>query len=333
MTNLQTVITDIELLAGRTIFRNGFSFTALANVGNQANIFDAIVIRHPSEARCFTPKLSFSTKTLQEHIDFINENHLKKAVVVAEDISFLTKCPSLQYLQIIPADNAKDFDYSPLYQMKNIAGLNCATEYGLHLSETTQIDYSYFPNIVDLDLNGHGHNCTERLISIQRLNVFGNPSKNLPQIVTSPHLKSLSMTQCSIRSLDGISKAEALSELSLWYNRSLSDISDLIYHNKSLKMLSIGSCPKITDFSFLDQFNNLECLELVGSNSLPNLSFLSSLKSLKCFIFDMNVLDGDLTPCLDIPCVHLLRNRKHYNFSDTDLPKAVQRRTGNNSLS
>lgn len=323
MIDLQTIITDVELLAGRTIFRNGFSFTSLANVGNQANVFDAIVIRNPSDAQCFSPKLSCSTKTLQEHIDFINEHHLEKAVVIAEDISFLSQCPSLQYLQIIPADSMKNFDYSPLYQLKNIAGLNCATEYGLHLSETTQIDYSHFPNVADLDLAGQGHICTEQLETIQRLNVSRHPAKNLSQIIASPRLKSLSVTQCSLRSLDGISKADALCELSLWYNRSLSDVSDLRHHNKTLRMLSIGSCPKIVDFSFLEQFDNLEYLELVGGNSLPSLSFLTALKALKCFTFDINVLDGDLTPCLDIPCVHLLRNRKHFNLLDADLPKAT----------
>jgi hypothetical protein len=322
MINLHAIITDIELLAGRTIFRNGFSFTALANVGNQANVFDAIVIRNPSDAQCFTPKLSYSDKTLQEHIDFINEHHLKKAVVIAEDISFLSQCPSLQYLQIIPADNARSFDYSPLYQLKYLAGLNCATEYGLHFSEATQIDYSHFPNIVDLDISGCGHRCTDRITSIQRLNVSRHPAKKLFQIVESPRLKSLNMTQCSIQSLDGISKAEALYELSLWHNRSLSDVSGLSSHNKSLRRLSIGSCPKITDFSFLKQFDNLEYLELVGSNSLPDLSFLLSLKSLKAFTFDMNVLDGDLTLCLNIPRVNLLRYRKHYNLTDADLPKA-----------
>lgn len=323
MINLKTIITDAELLAGRTIFRDGFSFTSLANVGNQANVYDAIIIRNPSGAQCFSPKLSCSSKTLQEHIDFVNEHHLEKAVIIAEDISFLTECPSLQFLQIIPADNVKNFDYSPLYKLKNLAGLNCATEYGLHLSETTQVDYSHFSNVVDLDIAGHGHICTEQLETIRRLNVSRHPAKRISQIVASPVLKSLSVTQCSIRSLEGISKVKALSELSLWYNRSLSDVSDLFHHDKSLRMLSIGSCPKIADFSFLEQFDNLEYLELSGSNSLPNLKFLSAMKALKCFTFDMNVLNGDLTPCLDIPCVHLLRNRKHYNLSNADLPKAV----------
>ena len=45
------------------------------------------------------------------------------------------------------------------------------------------------------------------------------------------------------------------------------------------------------------------------------------MKKLKTFILDMNVLDGDLTPCLDIPYVTCIRDRRHYNLKDSDLPK------------
>lgn len=174
---------------------------------------------------------------------------------------------------------------------------------------------------MDLDLSGKGHLYTDQLATIQRLNVSRHPAKKLSQIVASPLLKSLSLTQCSIHSLDGISRIAALAELSLWYNRSLCDVADLSSHKDSIRALSIGFCPKIADFSFLSQFSKLECLELVGRNSLPNLDFLRALNSLKTFTFDRNVLDGDLSPCLNIPCVHLLQNRKHYNLSDADLPK------------
>ena len=44
------------------------------------------------------------------------------------------------------------------------------------------------------------------------------------------------------------------------------------------------------------------------------------MKNLKTFIFNMNVKDGDLTPCLDLSYVSV-KNRKHYNLKDADLPK------------
>jgi hypothetical protein len=35
----------------------------------------------------------------------------------------------------------------------------------------------------------------------------------------------------------------------------------------------------------------------------------------------MNVLDGNLTPCLDLSYVYSARSRKHYNLKDSKLPK------------
>ena len=56
-------------------------------------------------------------------------------------------------------------------------------------------------------------------------------------------------------------------------------------------------------------------------NVLPSLDFLKSMKRLSLFVFDMNVLDGDLSPCLEISHAESRRNRKHYNLKNQDLPK------------
>ena len=34
----------------------------------------------------------------------------------------------------------------------------------------------------------------------------------------------------------------------------------------------------------------------------------------------MNVEDGDLTPCLNIPFMGYVRNRRHYNLKNEDFP-------------
>ncbi len=321
MVNLKEIITDIELLRCRVVFRDGFAFTALANIGNSANVFDAIIVRNPINAKSFTPKLGGSSRTLQEHIDFINRYALEKAVVIAEDINFLKKCPSLKYLQIIPSDNVDNFDFSPLYQMPNILGLNCSTEYGMHLSKRTSIDYRNFKDLLDLDAAGVNHLHLNQLPAIQRLKISRNTARDLSDVATSDTLTSLDLTQCGIRSLLGISRFINLSTLALSYNRSLSDLSELAHLSDSLKSLSIDSCPKITDFTFLTHLENLEFLELVGSNNLQNLQFLAKTKKLKCFIFSMNVLDGDLSFCLSVPYAYSKKNRKHYNLADCDLPK------------
>lgn len=86
-------------------------------------------------------------------------------------------------------------------------------------------------------------------------------------------------------------------------------------------MLRIENCPKIKDFSVLGELEKLELLELSGSNVLTSLDFLKSMKSLKLFIFNINVEDGDLPSCMCVPHVYSEKDRKHYNLKNMELPK------------
>lgn len=92
-----------------------------------------------------------------------------------------------------------------------------------------------------------------------------------------------------------------------------------------MRALKIENCPKITDFSVLDELENLEYLQIIGSNVLPDIKFIKKLKNLKTFVFDIKIEDGDLTPCLDINHVSSLRMMKHYNVRRKDLPQAEKR--------
>lgn len=88
----------------------------------------------------------------------------------------------------------------------------------------------------------------------------------------------------------------------------------------SLKSLEIENCGKIKDFSVLEELTNLEELVLFGNNTLPDLKFLNQMKNLKIFAFDLNVEDGNLKYCLNIPTVQCCRCRRHYNVKEKDLP-------------
>ena len=105
------------------LYTDDFSFRFFDDVHSR----DAIVIFHPMEAMIVTPVLIRSKKSLEEHIEYIHDNNIKKAIIVADDIQFLKRCPSLEYLMIFPAIDAKDFDYSPLYELPNIKWLQCET--------------------------------------------------------------------------------------------------------------------------------------------------------------------------------------------------------------
>ena len=324
MTN---VVADFDSF--HCIYRQGFVFTS---VYGPANILDAIVVRNPKQCDCWSPKKSFSERTLEEHIEIINRYKLERAVIIAEDIEFITQCPTLKYLQIIPSDTAYSFDYSPLYKMPELRYLSCRTSYGgctEHI--VTTIDYAKIHGLEELYLEGSGHQNYGQIKSLERL-VISNDKINtdLQNINSNLNLKKLWIIQNKIKSLKGINQLQNLQELSLDYNRVLHDISEITSIASSLRALYIENCPKIMDFSCLNQLPNLEHLELHGKNTLVNLGFLEKMPKLKTFSFSMKIQDGDLTPCLHVPYVHSTKNRKEYNLRDKDLPKGKYVRADGN---
>ena len=320
MINLNEVITDASILLKRYTIRDGFPFTTITHPGN---VYDAIVIKYPQNVQCSVyTALTGSNRSLEEQIDFINENKIEKALIIAENIDFISKCPTLKHIQIIPADTAgNDFDYSPLYKLSNIKSLDCHTEYGPLENLSTAIDYSGFSNLESVSLSCFGHKNFNTLKTLKSIGVSGYKEHDLTDLFSSSILDTLMMIQCSNKSLKGIEKSKKVQCLYLYYNRSLRDITALREVRKTLKALRIECCPRIEDFSVLGGLENLELLELTGGNSLPDLSFLKKMKNLKTFIFNMNVLDGDLSPCLNLSYVYSEKNRKHYNLKDSQLPK------------
>ncbi len=311
------------MLPYHCISRDGFVFTC---VYKPSNVYNGIVIRNPEKCNCWTPKKCFSERSLDEHIKLINDYRLEKALIIAEDISFITRCPTLKYIDIIPADTATDnFDYSPLYDMPDIRYLNCRTQYGgaEELLSTT-IDYSKIKGITDLHVAKKGHMNYNSIQTLQIATIYGDKNhRNLKYLSNCKDLMDLEFTLCGLTSLDGINSFDNLQQLAIYYGRKLQDISELSNVAESLRSLTIENCPKIKDFSCINQLVNLEHLHLFGQNILPNLNFLKSMKKLKTFSFSMCIEDGDLSMCLNIPYVYSERNRKEYNLKDKELPKQL----------
>lgn len=286
---------------------------------------DYLVILSPFDVVWESPVLARSRKTLEEHIQYIRENQLKKVYVVAEDISFLRQCPSVTSLKIIPAYSAAKFDYSPIYDMPNLRELNCQTVYGGKDALKAEVDYSHFPSLQNVYASGAiGHRNLESVKGLRHLYLGqGQPaSKSLTGFDFSK-LTEFDLCQSPIRSLNGIEQASCLQKLSLSYCRSLEDVASLASIGETLTSLEIESCGKIKDFSWLYRLPNLENLVLFGSNTLSDLSFLHSMPNLKSFRFTMNAIDGDLGLCKNVSYVYC-KNRKHYNLKNEDLPKGNQ---------
>jgi len=311
------VITNYDDIQNGYVEYDGYIFTC---VTHPANIYDGIVIRNTKDQETrfhrFPPN---KTRNLQEHIEFINKNKLKKAVVYASDLDFLRKVPSLEYLSIHLYNEGNPVDYSPIYDMPCIKFFHIDRVDFMELDKP--VDYLKINGLLDVGVSGKGHNNYEKVGTLRSLHIGGGNQKTLHESFCSKELDQLQLIQCKISTLDGIETSEQMQCVYLYYNRLLSDISALKKVKKSLKALRIENCPKITDFSVLWELENLEMLELVGKNTLESLDFISKMEKLKTFIFSMEVLDGDITPCLGLSYVFMMRSKKYYNLKDKELPK------------
>ena len=318
--NLNEEITDFSVLSNRYIIRDGYIFTSW---NDQPNVFNVLVIKSPKDADTGTKNFPDSSHSLEEHIDFVGDEKIERATIIASDIAFIEKCPSLKSFSVFPANSTLgEFDYAPLYHHPNVEYLSCQTVYGEQEQLSCSIDYSKVNGLKKLGVYGKGHLNYALIESLESLWLSNTKQiENTYQVSNSSELKELTVLQCSIKSLNGIERYRKLESLDLSYNRLLSDISMLSEGSETLRLLNIEGCAKITDFSFLHEMTNLEHLALLGSNVLPDLNFLRNMKKLKTFIFSMEIVDGDLTDCLNIPYVSCIKNKKWYNLKDKQLPK------------
>ena len=274
-------------------------------------------------------------KSIEEYRDYINHHKIKEATIIMPDLELLNSCPSLKHLKIVPSFDATDgFDFSPLYGLPEVLSLNCENQYGSRNQYISTIDYSQIKGLQELFVGVNKATLNyNKIDSLKTLRVggFRGIHRDISDLFCSKELDTLELNGCLVESLNGIEKAPKMQCVYLYNNRNLKDISALNGIKDTLKALRIENCPKINDFSVLSDLDKLELLELSGSNTLSNLNFIDSMSELKTFVFNMNVLSGDLFPCLRLSYVFSEKNRKHYNYKNSDLPKGKYYR-GNDTI-
>lgn len=275
---------------------------------------------------------------VKDTVDYINAKNITKVFVQhMYDFNFLRDCMNVEHLSIVlqlPFSEyskcqrkgnsiIKEYDFDSLYSLKNLKSLSVGENEAPFVKTKVCIDLSRLPSIQYLacQYSYVTEICALNKLLVLRLNEYNK--KDLFSVCSSKDIHTMDLNFSKIESLDGIEQFEKLQCLYLHYNRKLRDISSLIKVKKSLRALRIENCSGIEDFSILGELENLELLELSGSNILPSLDFLKTMSRLKTFVFSMNVLDGDLTPCLAMSYVFSKKNRKHYNLKDIDLPKGL----------
>ena len=295
--------------------------------------FDSIVYpfsNHKAICLC-RPELSV------EYVKYIKNKKISQAIVSMPSADILYECPTVKYLKIYPSSNAReDYDFSPLYD-REFKYLCCLNEYntrdGGHYIST--VDFSRIGGLENLKVNiNRGTLNYKRIETLKTLDIgdFTGDKRDLTDLFVSTELDTLRLLEGKTVSLNGIEMASDIQYIDISYNRCLEDINALSKVKHSLKTLNIFNCARIKDFSVLYELENLEKLEIWGNNTIPSLDFVKYMPNLKTLFLEVNIADGDITPCLGLRSAKLIKNRKHYNLKDKDLPKAYDVICGNESI-
>ena len=299
--------------------RSGFKFVG----GDKRYIYDNLLVYSPDSARATVGYYGPPGRTLEEHIALINTMKLEKATIIAEDLDFLPRCPSLKKISILHANGIDhEMDFSPLYELPQVESIDIAApNMGLSKGPAIRIDFTNLPGLRSVSVCSNDVYNYHLVPTLEKLwHSNDKRHRDLTNISCSPHLKQLELLSCAAKTLDGIGQFP-LQAVSLSHLRGLEDISALSGCAGTLRSLNIDHCGKVKDLSCLHNLHELECLHLNGGQTIHDLSFLRNMPKLRIFTFSMTVEDGDLTPCLDVPYVYCSKIKRHYNLKDKDLPR------------
>jgi hypothetical protein len=146
-------------------------------------------------------------------------------------------------------------------------------------------------------------------------------------------LEHLHIALSNIKTLKGIEALHVLRELALSYCRSLEDISELSENTATLQELQIDRCKKARNLEMmLKKLKQLRKIILSHCRDLPSLKFVKQLPKLEFLSFvDTNVLDGDITPCLNLKFVGFM-NKRHFSHTFEEVRSIIEKRTNEQNL-
>ena len=271
----------------------------------------------------------------QELIDYLNCHDVKSAYVCnLGSYDLLDQCKNLEHialeLKTLPkyygrlerkgVKYVNRYDIRSIYSLSKLKSIWVTDLEEPHIVSELEIHLDRFPKLEQYIGHFRYARGLGDAVKLKSLMISGYDKEDFGNLSDLKYLDTLSVASSKIRTLSGLEGFGNIQYLSLSYNRSLTDISAL-NTARSLRALRIENCGKIEDFSVLEGLSELRLLEISGRNELPSIGFIRQMKSLKTLILGADVLDGDLSPCLELQYAYCSKSRRNYNLKDKDLPK------------
>jgi hypothetical protein len=233
-------------------------------------------------------------------IDFILNIKRLKGIYVYDigdtDISAISKCTSLEYVHL--SDVSQKLDLSTL---PNLCVLTIAWYPGIQLPSTES-----------------GKN-------LQELYLWQFRGKTFDSVPVYENLEHMFVCHGSLQSLSGLERFKNLKIYEHHYGKQLRNIS-AVAKLPMLEELRFEHCKNIEVENIFEQCKVLKRLYYIACPNLPSLHFLRKMKMIEGFRFcDINVLDGDMTPLLNMNDFAFYPNKRHYSHTEEEL-KRLQKR-------
>lgn len=242
-----------------------------------------------------------------------------------DNLDFLAQCSRVKAIYVQDAIP----DISGLYHLKRLQWLL--------LSEPMQsINLSRFPHLEVFRGDWSPRLQWEECQSLRKLAIwkYKPKSRDLVPLSSLVNLEELEITQSPLKSLTGIENLFKLQRLELSYLSKLEDVSPL--QNKSaMETLRFDHCKNIPSFETIATLNRLKTLGIDGCGKIASLQFVKALTKLEFLSFvDTEVLDGDLSPCLQLHSLKHLGffNKRNYSYSYEDCKALLEGRHQVSSL-
>jgi protein phosphatase 1 regulatory subunit 7 len=223
-----------------------------------------------------------------------------------DDISFLENHKSIRGL-VIPDGTHID-----------ISGIECLT--GLRyisISGNRQpIDYSVFPELEEARGSWHhkvvlSDKCRKlRHLCLWHYRPAGHDLTNLPYV---PNLEFLGLIQSPIESTIGIGRFMKLKQLELCQLPRLTTLCDM--ESLPIEIAEVQNCKRLQNLDYFGSVKTLRRLICSHCGAIPSLDFIRGLGRLEHFTFlDVDVSDGDMTPCLRVPYT-AFTDKRHFSHT------------------
>ena len=238
----------------------------------------------------------------------------------AARIDYLGEIPFLQRLGLCIVGLR---DVSPLYDLPNLRALTVQRI-------ERKIDFTRIPRLENLSLSWNAK-LFSSLLESERLEVLGIDNftgKDFLPFAKLKALENIGFAFTRLESFAGLEQFPELGRLSLGPINRLETLDHLEGY-PDLRYLQVEAAKKLRR---IDAVSRLRCLQELWFTACPQIESLRAIEGLPALEYfgllqTTSVADGDLSALLKLPRLKhaSIRDRKHHNMKNDNLPKAYRK--------